>query len=434
MHWQEEQVIALSPDESSLKSGKELAKADKWQLLQKSELAIWGECKGSGAKPYQTQIDLGNVAFKCSCPSRKFPCKHGLGLFLLYARDPSLLKESEAPAWVSEWLKKREERSEKKATAAEQVPDEAAQQKRLKKRESNVEEGIAELELWMKDMIRNGLVDVPSKPASYFETMSRRLIDSQAPGLSRMVQKLGQTNFFEEKWEQHFLDQLSAIYLVLQGFKNITTLPTALSEDVRSFVGFTQAQELLKEQKGVLDNWLVLSVQIQQEDEITTERYWLYGSKTNTPALVLQFVVRGQGKQLLLSPGIMIEAELVFYPSASPLRALVKRQLNSTSSFETKGLANWNEVLQNRSERLAATPFASSYPFIIQHVKPVLKNETWYICDQESVGLPMVFNSTIINKWLALSGGAAVTMAVLALENTTFIPLGIWSEEKYYSL
>lgn len=433
MHWQEEQVIALSPDDSSLKSGKELAKADKWQLLQKSEQAIWGECKGSGAKPYQTQIDLGNIAFKCSCPSRKFPCKHGLGLFLLYARDASLLKEAEAPAWVSDWLKKREERSEKKSNPVETIPDEAAQEKRLKKREANVEDGIEELHLWMKDMLRNGLVDMPSKPPSYFENMSRRLIDSQAPGLSRMVQKLGQTAFFENNWEQHYLDQLSSIYLVLQGFKNLSAVSGALSDDVRSFVGFTQSQDALKEQKGILDHWLVLSVQIQQDDAMTTERYWLYGSKTNTPALILQFVVKGQGKQLLLSPGIMIEAELVFYPSAAPLRALIKRQLNSSGKFEAKGLANWNEVIQKRSELLTAVPFTSSYPFIIEKAQPVSRNGIWYICDEASVGLPIACENSVIYKWLATSGGSPATMAVLALENTTFLPLGMWHEQTYYS-
>ena len=89
LQFSEEQILALAPDESSKKSGKELSSPAKWVSKGVNELALWGECQGSGSKPYQTQVDVINIAFKCSCPSRKFPCKHGIGLLLLYARKKS---------------------------------------------------------------------------------------------------------------------------------------------------------------------------------------------------------------------------------------------------------------------------------------------------------------------------------------------------------
>jgi len=70
----EDQILTLAPDESSKKSGKDLANPAKWVSKGVNEQALWGECQGSGSKPYQTQIDIINIAFKCSCPSRKFPC------------------------------------------------------------------------------------------------------------------------------------------------------------------------------------------------------------------------------------------------------------------------------------------------------------------------------------------------------------------------
>ncbi|HEX3006901.1 MAG TPA: SWIM zinc finger family protein, partial [Bacteroidales bacterium] len=72
MALKEDQIIALALDASSAKSGKELAVASKWVLRGASEKALWGHCQGSGKLPYQTQVDLLNIAFKCSCPSRKF--------------------------------------------------------------------------------------------------------------------------------------------------------------------------------------------------------------------------------------------------------------------------------------------------------------------------------------------------------------------------
>ena len=58
MNWSEEQVLALSPDASSTKSGKDLARHEKWQTLAIDTKALWGEIKGSGSTPYRTQIAL----------------------------------------------------------------------------------------------------------------------------------------------------------------------------------------------------------------------------------------------------------------------------------------------------------------------------------------------------------------------------------------
>jgi hypothetical protein len=331
-------------------------------------------------------------------------------------------------------VKKARRENGKKASTTESIPDEAAQQKRSKKREANVEEGIAELHLWMKDMIRNGLIDLPSKPASYFENMSRRLIDAQAPGLSRMVRQLGETNFFEEQWEQSFLDLLARIYMLIQGFSHLSTLPSALTDDIKSFIGFTQSQEALKEQKGILDHWIVLSVQIQIEDDITTERYWLWGSKTNTFALVLQFIVRGQGKNILLSPGIQIEAELVFYPSAVPLRALIKRHVNSSAAIEIRGLKNWDAVFEKRSALLSLIPFLPTQPYILENIQLIDQNGLWFMLDENQTTMSIPKDFTGIYKWLSISGGMPIRLSVLALDTNRFLPLGIWYQETYYSL
>nr|BFE81137.1 hypothetical protein GCM10020093_037380 [Planobispora longispora] len=77
---------------------------------------MWGECKGSGSKPYRACVDLSGPAYRCSCPSRKFPCKHALGLLLLWSADG--VPDADAPAdWVAEWLDQRRVRAERPAPA-----------------------------------------------------------------------------------------------------------------------------------------------------------------------------------------------------------------------------------------------------------------------------------------------------------------------------
>src|SRR5438874_3851840 len=106
--------MALAPDASSASSARSCASAAKWVTLVRSEIALWGEFQGSGSKPYQTQVDLREPAFKCSCPSRKFPCKHGLGIMLALAEKPDAIKTAAAPAWVEQWLSGRDTKAQKR--------------------------------------------------------------------------------------------------------------------------------------------------------------------------------------------------------------------------------------------------------------------------------------------------------------------------------
>ena len=99
----EAEVLAMSPDAASSKAAKGLQSISKWPSVGSDEVAVWGECQGSGSKPYQTQVDLSGPAFKCSCPSRKFPCKHGLALMLLRAAGQVPEGGAAQPEWVSNY-------------------------------------------------------------------------------------------------------------------------------------------------------------------------------------------------------------------------------------------------------------------------------------------------------------------------------------------
>jgi uncharacterized Zn finger protein len=111
------QVQALAPDSSSAQAGKKLGTRAPWKGLGQSEQALWGECQGSAL--YQTQVSLVELASKCSCPSRKFPCKHALGLLFLAASSPDAFPVGSSPEWVAEWFEKRGAAQQKKQARAE---------------------------------------------------------------------------------------------------------------------------------------------------------------------------------------------------------------------------------------------------------------------------------------------------------------------------
>mgnify|MGYP000826309702 CR=1 FL=1 len=102
----------------------------------------------------------------------------------MYASHADLFKEAEEPDWVTAWLSKREEKAEKKEQKekSETPVDEAAQAKRQAVRHQKVLAGIDDLQIWMKDLLRNGLLNIPERAHTLFEPISRRMIDAQAGG------------------------------------------------------------------------------------------------------------------------------------------------------------------------------------------------------------------------------------------------------------
>jgi len=426
----EEQIIALAPDDASKKSGKDLANPSKWLSKGANEQALWGEAQGSGSKPYQTQVDLGNIAFKCSCPSRKFPCKHGLGLLLLFARQQSIFTETNTPEWVAEWINKRNEKQEKKATQEEKPVDEVAQAKRQQARQLKVADGIEELLVWLKDIIRNGILSMPDKGFAWFENMAKRMVDAQAPGLANMVRNLADTNFYVDGWQTNFVNQLVSIYVVIKGFKNIEKVDDLLQQDVRTWVGFTQNQEELKEQAGVTDTWLILAKQTTEVDNIVTERHWLFGTQSNQYALVLQFIVRGQGAQITLTPGMFVQAELAFFPSVAPLRAIIKRQMATNAVSDFIGFHNWQQVVQAETMVSSALPIRGDRPFVVKKLKPVQYNNQWWLQDTDLYMMQIKNEEKAIWKLLSLSGGDALDTVVIGKENH-YEPVGVWYKNDY---
>lgn len=430
MNLSEDQILALAPDDASRKSGKELAAPAQWVSKGADERAAWGECQGSGSKPYQTQIDLGNLAFKCSCPSRKFPCKHGLGLLLLLARKPREFSAGNAPAWVTEWLNRRNDKEEKKAEKKDKPVDEAAQAKRQRARQQKVSDGLDELLRWVKDLIRNGILTVPEKGTGYWEGVARRMVDAQAPGLATLVRGIGEINFFAEGWQTVFLDRLLKIYLVIRGYQNVDELSGELQQDIRSLIGFAQNQEEVKALPGVRDDWFVLAKQTTEEEQLLVERNWLYGMNTHRYALILQFYVRSQAPVVSLTPGMIADATLVFYPSALPFRALVKEQHGTKGGINPEGHANWQDVLVRETQYTSAYPFGDGYPWIVSGLRPVPFNNEWWLQDRQNNMMPIVQNYGAIWKLLSLSGGALLPMSLIGRENQ-YEPIGVWYNNEY---
>ncbi len=445
MPWNAEQIIALAPDAGSAKSGKDLSVPRKWVTLGVTEACAWGTMQGSGKNPYQTCIDLSEPAFKCTCPSRKFPCKHSLGLFLILAQQPATLTETTPPAWATEWLSKRSEKAEKKIAKATQ-PEEpldpqaqakaaAAAEKRAASREAKVSAGLEEFGTWATDMVRSGLASLPGRPANYWETPAARLVDAQAPGLARRVRALEAIPLTGEGWPERMLRELSLLHLVREGWSRMETLPPEQQMDVRSVLGFTENRDDLLAQAGVKDNWLVLGQRVEEDERIRVQRVWLWGQGTNRPALILSFSAGpNQPFDATLLVGTSVEAEVVFYPGGFPVRALVRQRAKEVRQLEGNTWRYPHETIavanQFAAEVFSANPWTERVPLGLAAVVPQVESGEWFVKDVAGHALRLQVKEEQGWKLRAVSGGHPVALFG-EWNGETLTPLSVWAEGRF---
>lgn len=414
-----DQILALAPDSASAKAGTGQASRSKWSGLGGHAQALWGLCQGSGKEPYRAQIELAGPSFKCTCPSRKFPCKHGIGLYLLYANDHAAFADTEAPAWVNDWLQSREQRAEKKAakeadtatlTPEEQQAREQRQLKRQEKREGNVESGLAVLDTWLEDLAREGLAGLRGKPSKDWEAMAARLVDTQAAGLAARLRRAGLMIYASSAagWEVPVARELAQIALLSQSYRRLATLPAALQHDIKTAIGWTLGQDEVLAEAGIKDHWQVCGNHTQDDGRVARRTCYLRGRDSGRWATVLQFAAGSQPLPPPLLAGTCHYGTLHFYPGAWPLRALPAPDLQMVSADTAPApRADLNALLTSHAHALAANPFIEQFPMLLGQVVPQLNDGQFVLRAEDGATLPL--HSAFRHSWHmhALAGGQA---------------------------
>ncbi len=190
----ESTIDAAAPNASAIKNGRALVLKNKFSVLNLSTDGdlLFGECKGSGKKPYLCSVDFikpDAPTYRCSCPSRQFPCKHCLGLMYAYAQGQTFAK-AEPPDDIVEKrtnLKQRRETEKANRSKPKKVNKTA-----LKKKIGAQLDGLDLLERLVEDLLGRGLGTFNQKAATELEEQGAQLADAYLPGAKMALQDFTQ--------------------------------------------------------------------------------------------------------------------------------------------------------------------------------------------------------------------------------------------------
>jgi len=435
--WTVDDVLKLAPDAASAGAARRLSLSAVWSQAGSSGSLLWGRCQGSAREPYQVTIDLDEPSFRCTCPSRKHPCKHGLGLLLLWAEGGGSVADDARPAdFAADWVQRLAARGMGGPGGAvggagrggAAVPDPEAQARRLAQRIETMSAGIEDFERWLLDLVRQGLATARHQPYAFWDAAAARLVDAQMPGLADRVRALPGLLHSAGDWAERLLAELARGYLAVSAWRRRDLLPDDVLADLRVVLGWPRrVDDVLERGERVVDRWAVVGLAREADTRLQSQRTWLVGERTGRVAMILDFAAAGATLAVAEVLGSVVEAEVALYPGSEPRRGLftgdrsvvgsagrlpdLARDLPAATGRRSAGpgrsAGGVAAALDRVAGWLAANPFADRFPVALAGVVPVLDGGRRMVAEPGGDALPLSGDGDVLTL-LAVSGGAPV--------------------------
>lgn len=265
----EQQILALAPNPAAASNGRKISQKGGFVRLECSadDTFYLGECTGSGKSNYITTADFiepASPVFRCSCPSRQFPCKHSLALlYEIMAKKPfgtceipeDILKKREKKQARDAKTKEKEESAdeaapkgadEAKKKAASARSQKAAKAKKIKKQL----EGLDLAAKLVSDLVTSGLGTMGGTAIASYKQLSKQLGDYYLPGPQRLLNRLVlEIEAFQKDGDEAHYER--AIYVLEKFWSLIKKSKTYLADKLESGSLEQEDSQLYEELGGI---------------------------------------------------------------------------------------------------------------------------------------------------------------------------------------
>ena len=462
-----DQVLLLAPDRASAAAATAAADPAAWSAAGCDHAAVWGYYIATSAEPYEVAIDLTAPAFRCSCPSRKVPCKHALGLLLMHAEQRVATVARLGFAEV--WMQRRDahpsthQRAEAPDPAGSGAADVAVgeapaigrlaplgggrdpqRDRRQLERADRMRAGVIELDTWLADRVRTGLATPELADPLTWQRLAARLVDAQCGALANRVKRVAALVGQRTSWHHDVLEEMAVLHGLARGALRTSMLPPDLRDGVHAATGLTVTTAEVLAGVPTTATWMLAGVSRVREDMITVQRSWwctmpcesssAAGDSTpsSTWAMVLAFGAVGREVTSEHPIGTRVTADVHWYPGAVALRALVGRVHDhpaassgvlasapptGTTLAAGVGAAGW---------ACAAEPWLERAPVCVVATPRPIGDGRWTLTDHTG-SIAIVPGFWRLAELVSMSGGEPLTvMGEHSVDG--ILPLTAWSQ------
>jgi hypothetical protein len=308
------------------------------------------------------------------------------------------------------------------------------------KRAASVSAGLDDLEAWLRDLAQRGLSAFPTKD---WETVAARLVDAKAGEMGRRI-RIALSDIKKATptaANERLIAEAGRLWLLVQAYRRLDRLPPGLAADVRTAIGWAEDQKALAELPGIQDRWWVGGIVYEMvEKSLKMRRTWLIGQQTGRYACLIDYKFGKFPYETDYPLNHCIDGEIVYFPSATPTRAILKIPYGPPTFRPEVALpkvaATFREALHPYATALGENPFLRGW---LLAVRDVIINDAkapkqWTVHDANGMGIPLVQDLGMPGwRLMAVSGGYPVTL-LGEWDGSQLWPLAIESQGKWVCL
>ncbi len=415
-------ITSLAVNDDAIKNGRGLFTSKKFTklALDKDKTILFGECKGSGSKPYYCSMDFINEASpipRCSCPSRQIPCKHVLGLMIAYEQGSDQFVTEDVPLDVQEKREKKEKAAEKKATKeANKDENKAPTEKTLKakttaetKKITNQLQGIENAKLLFKTIINNGLASIDANEIKNLKTQVKNLGNYHINGVANSFNVLAETVLNDDENYTKSIEQLNYINALLTKAEKYLSEKTEnpLTRDItckiEEQIGHIWNYNELAELGLVQKNAQLIQLYFSEEDNKISKEFvetgiWfdIVSKKLCKTVNIRPYKAAKHIKEEDSIKSCVVIDELYFYPSENTPRVTIKehilREVTPVDLQTVKASVNddYNVVIKD-IKNIFKAPLSDKELYYLVKVDKIRKFENGLIIENNN-GQNMIIN------------------------------------------
>ncbi len=250
--------------------------------------------------------------------------------------------------------------------------------------------GAHELERWLVDLMQQGLVSIDQDKEAYWEEIAKRMVNAKLNGLARRIRALKAPPDDQSEGQEKVLREICRLYLIAKGIQQLDQQSEAQQYELLRIGGANVNKDSLLQEKGTTDTWLVVALEFGHEEQLNYRRCWLYGEKSHELALLLDFLWNSNQFFPEYEFGALYKGEVVYYPGATPRRALFKDPVPFKGTFQGKGgFPSLPQLTSSFAGALQRNPWLDSMPCLLNQMSVVYTDHQFLLTDTSSNSLPL---------------------------------------------
>ncbi|MCB0685642.1 MAG: hypothetical protein KDC53_03930 [Saprospiraceae bacterium] len=300
-------------------------------------------------------------------------------------------------------------------------------------RQTLMDKGIVQLDQWLIDVMRIGLLQYDFSDETLFE-ISSRMVDAKLGGVARRIRKLSSLERADPNWVKQVLQILGDLYLMVSAFKNRRQLTLTMQISLFSLAGFNAKKTDILTLNAIEDFWLVCGIEHDAEENLKVRYTWLMGVKSKRTALLLDFAFGRSDFEFNYRFNQSYQGSLIYYPGAFPLRAILQDSvpIKKISSFPG-AFDSMAKFLDIYATAISRNPWIVNFPACLKNVSLTKAGDQFLLRDQHDE--LMTVNNENSAIWPLFSWIAVDQFTVFGIWNSETITILSYEYRQFhYSL